>query len=200
MDVTKPYEFTGSGAMDVTKPYEFIGFGAVRAPEGPRSLDSQRWGTRGQSDRAGGSPCVLTTSSWSPLGALLVPYWRPTDANRAGYLKAVRLGFLKCISEIWPAPGLRKGGGRSPPPFGGLSRAPGAGQTSKTHPTQIRPDCLQVPSCMRRRFGAGPELLAAAVGGANVQHVLALSLLLRLFSGVRPGPGHGVHHVRPVLA
>ncbi len=25
MDVTKPYEFIGLGAMDVTKPYEFIG-------------------------------------------------------------------------------------------------------------------------------------------------------------------------------
>ena len=29
MDVTKPYEFTGFGAMDVTKPYEFIRFGAT---------------------------------------------------------------------------------------------------------------------------------------------------------------------------
>ena len=28
MDVTKPYEFIGLGAMDVTKPYEFIGLGA----------------------------------------------------------------------------------------------------------------------------------------------------------------------------
>jgi hypothetical protein len=26
MDVTKPYELIGFGAMDVTKPYEFIGF------------------------------------------------------------------------------------------------------------------------------------------------------------------------------
>ncbi len=32
MDVTKPYEFIGFGAMDVTKPYEFIGFG-------PQSMD-----------------------------------------------------------------------------------------------------------------------------------------------------------------
>ncbi len=31
MDVTKPYEFLGFGAMDATKPYEFIGF------EGPSS-------------------------------------------------------------------------------------------------------------------------------------------------------------------
>ncbi len=29
MDVTKPYEFIGFGAMGVTKPYEFIGFGAM---------------------------------------------------------------------------------------------------------------------------------------------------------------------------
>ncbi len=29
MDVTKPYKFTGFGAMDVAKPYEFIGFGAA---------------------------------------------------------------------------------------------------------------------------------------------------------------------------
>ena len=29
MDVTKPYEFIGFGAMDVTKPCEFIGFGAM---------------------------------------------------------------------------------------------------------------------------------------------------------------------------
>ncbi len=29
MDVTKPCEFIGFGAMDVTKPYEFIGFGAI---------------------------------------------------------------------------------------------------------------------------------------------------------------------------
>ncbi len=31
MDVTKPYEFIGFGAMYVTKPYEFIGFGASGA-------------------------------------------------------------------------------------------------------------------------------------------------------------------------
>ena len=29
MDVTKPYEFIGFGAMDVTKPHEFIVFGAM---------------------------------------------------------------------------------------------------------------------------------------------------------------------------
>ncbi len=29
MEVTKPYEFIGFGAMEVTKPFEFIGFGAM---------------------------------------------------------------------------------------------------------------------------------------------------------------------------
>ncbi len=29
MDVAKPYEFIGFGAMHVTKPYKFIGFGAI---------------------------------------------------------------------------------------------------------------------------------------------------------------------------
>jgi hypothetical protein len=37
MDVTKPYEFVGFGAMDVTKPYEFIGFGAMDV-QGPDTL------------------------------------------------------------------------------------------------------------------------------------------------------------------
>ncbi len=40
MDVTRPYEFIGFGAVDVTRPYEFIGFGAVdvtRPYEAPTS-------------------------------------------------------------------------------------------------------------------------------------------------------------------
>ncbi len=47
MDVTKPYEFIGFGAMDVTKPYEFIGFGttcAVLRPAPPRaSTAAEPW-------------------------------------------------------------------------------------------------------------------------------------------------------------
>ena len=34
MDVTKPYEFIGFGAMDVTKPYRFKGFGAMDVTSG----------------------------------------------------------------------------------------------------------------------------------------------------------------------
>ncbi len=33
MDVTKPIEFIGFGAMDVTKPYKFTGFGAIDGPK-----------------------------------------------------------------------------------------------------------------------------------------------------------------------
>jgi hypothetical protein len=29
MEVTKPYEFMGFGAMEATKPYKFIGFGGL---------------------------------------------------------------------------------------------------------------------------------------------------------------------------
>ncbi len=36
MDVTKPYEFIGFGAMAATKPYEFMGFGAMDV----RAVDS----------------------------------------------------------------------------------------------------------------------------------------------------------------
>ncbi len=36
MDVAKPYEFTGFGAMDVAKPYEFIGFRDADAARGVR--------------------------------------------------------------------------------------------------------------------------------------------------------------------
>ncbi len=33
MEVTKPYEIIGFGAVEVTKPYEFIRFGAVDRPK-----------------------------------------------------------------------------------------------------------------------------------------------------------------------
>ncbi len=48
--------------------------------------------------------------------------------------------FWRCILEVWPAPGAREslqkggGGGAKPSHFLTFSRAPGAGQTSKTHP------------------------------------------------------------------
>ncbi len=44
MDVTKPYEFIGFGAMDVTKPYEFIGFGAIVARGHAGSWPAQKGG------------------------------------------------------------------------------------------------------------------------------------------------------------
>ncbi len=51
MDVTKPYEFIGFGAMDVTKPYEFIGFGSEAAPRDAKT-DALSYGPA----RGSGSP------------------------------------------------------------------------------------------------------------------------------------------------
>ncbi len=61
MDVTKPYEFIGFGAMDVTKPYEFIGFGVPEArlsvlggpgpPRHGREVLGNRWLPGGARDR-----------------------------------------------------------------------------------------------------------------------------------------------------
>jgi hypothetical protein len=45
MDVTKPYEFIGFGAMYVTKQYGFIGFGAFK-PIGISKYRNLDWGTK----------------------------------------------------------------------------------------------------------------------------------------------------------
>ena len=42
MDVTKPYEFIGFGAVDVTKPCGFIRFGAMDGIPGSRVPTIQR--------------------------------------------------------------------------------------------------------------------------------------------------------------
>ncbi len=53
---------------------------------------------------------------------------------------AVWPDLFGCVFEVWPAPGARespqKCGGLRPPHFGRPSRAPGAGQTLKTHPNK----------------------------------------------------------------
>ncbi len=43
MDVTKPYEFIGFGAMNITKPFEFTGFGAMDVPDTPSGTHRSRW-------------------------------------------------------------------------------------------------------------------------------------------------------------
>ncbi len=60
MDVTKPYEVIGFGALDVTKPYESIGFGAldVTRPYERVYQGSGRPGTTG-STRGPGVPGSL---------------------------------------------------------------------------------------------------------------------------------------------
>jgi hypothetical protein len=41
MEVTKPYEFIGCGAMDGPKPYKFIGFGIRRATRSSRGAEKE---------------------------------------------------------------------------------------------------------------------------------------------------------------
>ncbi len=54
MEVTKPYEFIGFGAMEVTKPYEFIGFGAAWKDYGRGTSKSQSEAAPGRApDRSG---------------------------------------------------------------------------------------------------------------------------------------------------
>ena len=57
MDVTKPYEFIGFGAMDVTKPYAFIGFGAMDVTK-PYTLEANHQGTAPKCGQKSG-PAVL---------------------------------------------------------------------------------------------------------------------------------------------
>ncbi len=70
MDVTKPYEFIGFGAMDVTKPYEFIGFGAKLTDP---YVSSQL--------RVGVSFAGLYVAAAWPIGANRAPI----GANRGSY-------------------------------------------------------------------------------------------------------------------
>ncbi len=53
MDVTKPYEFIGFGAMNVTKPYKFIGFGAMAVTWSPMHFSRT---------------VVIRLHSWAPTG------------------------------------------------------------------------------------------------------------------------------------
>ncbi len=65
MDVTKPYDFIGFGAMDVTKPYEFIGFGpAGRWQPSTRGVR----GARAPQNEAGGSGgATAPPQGWMPV-------------------------------------------------------------------------------------------------------------------------------------
>jgi hypothetical protein len=88
MDVTKPYEFIGFGAMDVTNsyksirfgamdvtnPYEFTGFGqsTLKAPAGPKPAVDPARGTGG--GRYSGGVGV------SEAGAVTRAYYGPTTA------------------------------------------------------------------------------------------------------------------------
>ncbi len=82
---------------------------------------------------AGESPARARVRPFGPL-------YLQSCVRFAGYLKAVWPDLFGFVFEVWPAPGARQGlqkcGGPRPPHFGRPSRAPWAGQTSKTHPQQ----------------------------------------------------------------
>ncbi len=75
-----------------------------------------------------------------------------------GYFNWVPEGSLAGLFgvhvEVRPAPGAREGlqicGGRSPPHCLGFSRAPGAGQTSKTHLKKSGHNGFRYPELGRR--------------------------------------------------
>ncbi len=79
MDVTKPYEFIGFGAMDVPKPYEFIGFGIGMAGDlGPGPGGSIPGPGRGAPEGSGGPPkppqkentiIAIQTSTTNPVAS-----------------------------------------------------------------------------------------------------------------------------------
>ena len=77
MDVTKPYKCIGFGAMEITKPYEFIGFeGELRSlwgSEGPQHLRPRWQGSHSQRRHPALSSFALGGQNgslpWQPLEA-----------------------------------------------------------------------------------------------------------------------------------
>ncbi len=85
MDVTKPYEFIGFGAMEVTKPYEFIGFGAMEAGN-IKKLTGQ---------------AVLRMRALTPTRSARKPVWDPFTKRNLRFANAppprmwVHVGLVK---------------------------------------------------------------------------------------------------------
>ena len=89
MDVTKPYEFIGFGAMDVTKPYESIRFGAKPniSSEGAKAQTGSIPGRRGLS-RAGKRPQANDIGARGASWGFLTPPTgdpRPTVWGHGGH-------------------------------------------------------------------------------------------------------------------
>ena len=82
MDVTKPYEFIGFGAMDVTKPYEFIRFGAMDVTKPYEFLGFGAMDVTKPYDRLSG-PLAFSDSKILPLG--LGPETFRIRPRRAGF-------------------------------------------------------------------------------------------------------------------
>ncbi len=66
MDVTKPFEFIGFGAMDVTKPHEFIEFGSRVAPTFKNQVPTLRRSSRSRARGALIRPIVKADIAANP--------------------------------------------------------------------------------------------------------------------------------------
>ncbi len=86
MDFTKPYELIGFGAIDVTKPYELIGFGAM----GGGAWGAKKIGYLKVSDRRRNTPkSVIFGPNWGADRAqkpyTYVLFWVP-EGSLAGFV------------------------------------------------------------------------------------------------------------------
>jgi hypothetical protein len=133
---------------------------------------------------------------------------RDTAPTWEGFgIKATTVSWLhfdekSAILGVWVAPGapeiLAKGRGRSPPPFGRVSRAPGAAQTPKM--TDFRPlQHLKFPPKVQPRFGLNAITVLRSVGrdrsgtasASSLEsidpHIRPGSRLKELLAGRKPG-------------
>ena len=99
MDVTKPYEFIGFGAIDVTKPYEFIGFGETTG--GQSGTNREPTGNR------------------FPVGSRMVPDWFPSGSRF--FPERARRAPISCGRPA--SAGLTTGSSPGPPGSARLSKA-----------------------------------------------------------------------------
>jgi hypothetical protein len=129
--------------MDVTKPYKFIGLGVMDVTKPYKLL---------------GFGAMDVTKSYAIRG----------DWGHGCHHTIVRKDRRSVILTVWV---LAKEGGRSPPPFGTISGAPGAAQTPKM--TDFRPlTNLKFPPKVQPRIGLGAResIMVMKLGELRVGH------------------------------
>ncbi len=147
----KPAQTDPKPAKTVPKPFQTY----QNRPKTSQKLKSSGCIRCGRRYTPGGSQgkdrkaiCLQRFDGFGP-----VPAWirgiNTLSIFMSGYLKAVWPVFLRCFFEVWSAPGARKTrqicGGWSTPHFCGVFRAPGACQTSKTHPKKSSQIAFRYP-------------------------------------------------------